>query len=191
MTRVRKDIRLPIGMHESWCPARFRAVHADGLRAERKRTIEICAEIAAGFRPHQWARDVLDAIETVLDEEMKAGEKEDMDTITRIMRGLSVHDSYEYDQTQKATLGNVMGEEKLLYAVLLDALHTIDGRLTAGTYSAAKESKKSIREEALRWIWKNDYEWPCSFVNICEHFHLDVEAVRKQIAAREKVRKAA
>ena|SRR3990167_8305790 len=111
-----------------------------------------------------------------------------MDTIARIIKGLSVHDSYEYDQTQKAKVGNVMGEKRLMYAVLMDALEVINGRLTAGTYSLS-ESKESIRKEAIKWLWKNDYEWPCSFVNICEHFNLDPEAVRKEIAAREKTNK--
>jgi hypothetical protein len=110
-----------------------------------------------------------------------------MDPLIRFINAMMrSNDTYDYDRAQTPTLGNFSPEMALMAAVLEDALAVIDGKVTAGTYFAAKESKELLRRQTIKWMWMNDTEWPFSFVNICEHFHLDPQAVRKRIAARVK-----
>ena len=59
-------------------------------------------------------------------------------------------------------------ERDLMFALLEDAVRCYRA------YAFAKSSaSRRIFRDAEKWIWKNDWEWPFSFRNICEVLGLD------------------
>jgi len=107
---------------------------------------------------------------------------------TQMLRAACPEINYEYDRVNRATLGVLTGEARLMLRVLEDALDVIHGRITAGTYSLLEKTKNANFEEAIEWFESDDTDSPFSSVNICERFGYDHSAVRK--AVREAVRKA-
>lgn len=75
-------------------------------------------------------------------------------------------------------------EEALMHAVLYD------GIMTWQRWHPARHQGKWRRlflaEEA--WICSADRRWPYSFVNLCEHFGLEPDAVRQEL--RRRVRRS-
>ena len=66
------------------------------------------------------------------------------------------------------------GEVALLYAILDDAIECLQkGRREKG-WNYVREA-----QEAEAWLFAEDYEWPFSFVNICEHLGLDPTYLRR------------
>jgi hypothetical protein len=90
----------------------------------------------------------------------------------------------DYDRAYRARWGNVSPEERLMIAVVQDALNVLDGKVTAGTHSIASESQQNPPAEAAEWILSDDDDYVFSFVNICQKFSIDPEAARAAIVER-------
>jgi hypothetical protein len=78
------------------------------------------------------------------------------------------------------------GKVALLYAVLEDAVRCLQGR------QGGKEWKNQaqIVQEAETWLFVDDYEWPFSFVNICEQLGLDPAYLRRGLECRRSLRRS-
>ena len=68
------------------------------------------------------------------------------------------------------------GERALLWAVLSDGIEVY--RHNANAQPAAERVEFA---EAEDWIFRTDWEWPCSFVNLCEVFGFNPYSVRRQL----------
>ena len=68
------------------------------------------------------------------------------------------------------------GERALMWAVLADGIDCY--RRNAHTISLRTRSEF---REAERWIFKTDWNWPFSFVNLCETFGFDPTGVRRAL----------
>jgi hypothetical protein len=76
----------------------------------------------------------------------------------------------------------VSGERALLWAVLSDGIEVY--RRNADARSAAQRVEFA---EAEDWIFRTDWEWPCSFMNLCEAFGFNPYSLRRQLL-RERTR---
>ncbi len=65
------------------------------------------------------------------------------------------------------------GERALMWAVFADGVETY--RRNA---RQANARQRADFREAEAWVGKDDWEWACSFVNLCEMFGFDPDAVR-------------
>jgi hypothetical protein len=82
-------------------------------------------------------------------------------------------------------LGRPCGERALMWAVLADGIECY--RRNAHPVSM----QQSIEfEDAERWVWTTDWDWPFSFVNLCEAFGFDPAAVRQALRAWRRRRRA-
>lgn len=68
-------------------------------------------------------------------------------------------------------------EEEMMKAILEIAF-------TDYYWSHESDEARRVRREAEAWIWSDEAEWPWSFVNICEYFHLSPGRVRAALRAR-------
>lgn len=68
------------------------------------------------------------------------------------------------------------GEYALMRAVLDDALHCYQQKFV-------KRDKRTQRlaDEAARWLWSNDEQWPFSFVRICAALAIDPAYIRRKL----------
>jgi hypothetical protein len=64
-------------------------------------------------------------------------------------------------------------EQRLMLAVLSDALATVHRRAVPGS--------RRLREAALAWFAADDWEWPFSFVNVCRATNIDAARVRRAL----------
>ena len=97
---------------------------------------------------------------------------------------LSVH---QYFDRWRGAAGYLQPEGRLMFAVLLDAVECFQ------KYPFERGNKLARRlNDTEEWIFKDDYEWPFSFVNICEAVGMDPQYLRnglwrwKQKAIREQ-----
>lgn len=65
------------------------------------------------------------------------------------------------------------GERALMWAVFADGLECYRRNM-----DATQAADRVAFLEAESWIFRNDYEWPFSFVNLCEAFGFDPNGVR-------------
>lgn len=70
-------------------------------------------------------------------------------------------------------------ERRLMYAVLADALTTI----VACEANPTRRPRLSRQTEA--WFGADDWEWPFSFVNICQATGIDAASVRAWLSRRQ------
>ena len=83
----------------------------------------------------------------------------------------------------------VSGEKALMLAVLEDGIRCFQEHLTN-----PRSNPKLLSKEAEAWIRAIDYDWPFSFVNVCETLGIDPDALRgalldwkeKRLAVGEK-----
>ena len=68
-------------------------------------------------------------------------------------------------------------ERALRWAVFADGIDSY--RRNAGATSADRRSEFL---ESQRWVWSTDWDWPYSFVNLCEVFGFDPAGVRQRLA---------
>mgnify|MGYP005840395805 CR=1 FL=1 len=78
------------------------------------------------------------------------------------------------------------GERALMWAVLTDGIECYRKHIDA-TVAADRVSFL----EAESWIFRNDYDWPFSFVNLCEVFGLDPAGIRRALLLWKKSRERA
>jgi len=69
------------------------------------------------------------------------------------------------------------GEQALMWAVLVDGIESY--RRCAHATSALR--REEFRE-AERWLLSSDWDWPFSFVNLCDVFGMNPSAVRQALA---------
>src|SRR5262249_23092012 len=86
-------------------------------------------------------------------------------------------------QLDRGMSRSLTGEQRLMLAVLLDAIH-----IYTQPVAEWQHEKRRIFIETRRWIESTDREWPFSFERICEA--LDVEPDRLRIVARARRRTA-
>jgi len=77
------------------------------------------------------------------------------------------------------------GEERLMLAVLEEALDTFRANLHATT-----RAEQLLFFRAEQWFGSNETAWPFSFVNICEALRLDVGGLRARLARWQVVERA-
>ncbi len=65
-------------------------------------------------------------------------------------------------------------ECQLLWAVLKEAIETFMKHYPATTIRGQR-----LFHEAEQWIFQDDYNWLCSFINICHILELDPEYIRR------------
>ena len=70
------------------------------------------------------------------------------------------------------------GERALMWAVFADGIECY--RRTAHANSMQHRAEFA---EAECWVFTTDWDWPFSFVNLCEIFSFDPEAVRRALRA--------
>lgn len=88
--------------------------------------------------------------------------------------------SAEHGSTQRS------GEYALMWAVLADGIECY--RRNAHGTSAAQRAEF---HEAEDWISRTDWNWPFSFVNLCELFGFDPAGVRRALQDYRERRKPA
>jgi hypothetical protein len=71
------------------------------------------------------------------------------------------------------------GEKRLMLAVLTDAIDI----LTKGP-GVNGSRRRRVFEETSDWLARDDADWPCSFVRVCDALGLDVRAVRQALTRR-------
>ncbi len=76
------------------------------------------------------------------------------------------------------------GETELLYAILEDAVRCLQG----GEQEKGWKNQRRMAQEAEAWLFVDDYEWPFSFVNICDHLGLDPTYLRRGLECRRSLR---
>lgn len=105
--------------------------------------------------------------------------------IENLMRTAVPEIKYDFEQANRATVGNLTPESRLMMAVLLDAVEIVNGRRMPGFYGTSR-SKGDPCREARRWIARNDNDSIFSFTSICERFGLDPEAVRAEVLGKKR-----
>jgi len=68
------------------------------------------------------------------------------------------------------------GERALMWAVFADGVETYRRNAVQST-----SRKREAFREVERWVLADDWEWACSFVNLCEMFGFDPRAVREAL----------
>jgi len=71
------------------------------------------------------------------------------------------------------------GEKRLMLAVLTDAIDI----LMKGP-GVNDPRRTTVFEETVAWFTRDDADWPCSFVNVCDALGIDARAVRDAIRRR-------
>ncbi len=71
------------------------------------------------------------------------------------------------------------GEKRLMLAVLTDAIDI----LMKGP-GVNDPRRTTVFEETVAWFTRDDADWPCSFVNVCDALGIDARAVRDTITRR-------
>jgi hypothetical protein len=77
------------------------------------------------------------------------------------------------------------GERALMWAVFADGIECY--RRNAHPTSVQQGIEF---EEARRWVWSTDWDWPFSFVNLCEAFGFDPAGVRQALESWRQRRNA-
>jgi hypothetical protein len=72
--------------------------------------------------------------------------------------------------------GHLSGERALMWAVLADGIDCY--RRNA---HATSLQQRSEFHNAERWVLSTDWDWPFSFVNLCELFGFDPKGVRRAL----------
>lgn len=72
-------------------------------------------------------------------------------------------------------------EHRLMRAVLEDAVHMVQKY----AQMPGRRAQRLFRESQA-WLWSNDDVWPFSAVNICEALGMDVDYLRRGLAAALK-----
>lgn len=75
-----------------------------------------------------------------------------------------------------SSCGHASGERALMWAVLADGINSY--RRNARMTSA---QRLADFREAESWIFRTDWNWPFSFVNLCETFGFDPNGVRRAL----------
>lgn len=70
------------------------------------------------------------------------------------------------------------GEKALMLAVLEDGIRCFQGHLTN-----ERSNPKLLARQAEEWIAAEDWDWPFSFNNVCEHLCIDPAALRASLVA--------
>jgi hypothetical protein len=84
---------------------------------------------------------------------------------------------HRYFDRWRGAAGYLQPEKRLMLAVLLDAVECFQ------KYPFARRSKVTRQvEDKEDWIFKDDQEWPFSFINICEAVGIDPQYLRNGLS---------
>jgi len=87
---------------------------------------------------------------------------------------LSLH---QYFDRWRGAAGYLQPERRLMFAVLLDAVECFQ------KYPFARGNKLNCQvKDTLDWIFKDNHEWPFSFINICEAVGMDAIFAERFVA---------
>ena len=109
-----------------------------------------------------------------------------------VVEHLLAADTVLPEQFWKSGHGSIhlSGERGLMWAAFTDGIDSY--RRNAG---AASMERRVEFLETEQWLWRTDWDWPFSFVNLCEAFGFDPAGVRgmlerwRQEHARETFRR--
>jgi len=83
------------------------------------------------------------------------------------------------------------GEKRLMLAVLEDAVKCALMEPVPRTWRCGPpDARGRPWDEALRWMLDTDWDWPFSFVNICETLKISPDAVRESIRGKLAARRS-
>ena len=68
------------------------------------------------------------------------------------------------------------GERALMWAVFVDGIQCY----RRNAHPTSMQQRMNLAE-AERWVWGTDWDWPFSFVNLCEVFGFDPARVRQAL----------
>lgn len=80
-----------------------------------------------------------------------------------------------FEHISRIRLSEMSGEHELVYSVLKDGVE-------CALRASFSRQKKRIRDEAIEWIFTDDYRWPFSFENCCLHLHIDPGYIRRGVS---------
>jgi hypothetical protein len=72
----------------------------------------------------------------------------------------------------------ISGEKALMLAILEDGIRCFQEHLRN-----PRSNPRLLSQQAEEWICAVDYEWPFSFVNVCESLGVNAEALRSALVA--------
>jgi hypothetical protein len=81
---------------------------------------------------------------------------------------------------------HLSGEHGLMWAVLADGIDCYRRNAHAASTQQCLEFR-----DAEEWIFRTDWDWPFSFVNLCEMFGFDPAGVRRALQEHRDSRKPA
>jgi len=104
--------------------------------------------------------------------------------IGNILKQSDPANAYQFQQVQTPTLGNWTPEQRLLAALIEDAVLVIrHNRKMPGDNN---RWGKNSRREAVLWVRSEDQQYPYSFNNACHALNINCEAARKAILGDEQ-----
>lgn len=90
------------------------------------------------------------------------------------------------DQFHRGTARSLSGEQRLMLAVLLDAMH-----IFTQPVEEWQHEKRRLFVETRRWFESRDRTWLFSFERVCEALDVDPERLRVVLRARRRAACAA
>jgi len=95
-----------------------------------------------------------------------------------VVEHLLAADSVLPEQFWKSKHGSIhlSGERALMWAVFTDGIDSY--RRNAGAMAAHRRLEFL---ETQQWLWRTDWDWPFSFVNLCEVFGFDPAGIREML----------
>ncbi len=90
------------------------------------------------------------------------------------------------DQFHRNSTRSLSGEQRLMLAVLLDAMH-----IYAQPVEDWQHEKRRLFVETRRWFESTDRTWPCSYERVCEALDVDPDRLRLAMRARRRAACAA
>lgn len=76
-------------------------------------------------------------------------------------------------------------EKSLMLAVLEDGIRCFQGHLTN-----ERSNPRLLARQAEEWIQADDWDWPFSFNNVCEHLCIDPDALRASLFSWQRANAA-
>jgi len=94
-----------------------------------------------------------------------------------------VYSAWREKMSQKRPL---TPEQKLIWAILENAFHDLAVGFKGSRHTYPKRLFKLRREQALSWIFSEEFKWPGSFVFICRNLSLDPPFIRTHLGAIQR-----
>jgi hypothetical protein len=106
-----------------------------------------------------------------------------IDIVDRLLKTSDPSLRFEFDRAQCGRIGKMEPEEKLMLAILEDALNHLRGKPVAGL---AGKPQRWAYEETIQWFQSDTEDYVFSFVTICERFGFEPRAVRAAVLGKRE-----